>query len=331
VLVQLAALRSTIFARSRNPQLARHLLGALLALLALSVALSARSDQAVAVRTGTHDGIGRLVLEWPAPVTVAGRQEGSRYRLRFEQPLEVVLDAAVARLGDFLAGARLGADGRELILDLKPGVAVRQHVFKRRIVVLDLSPADPVVPSEQVEVRTGLHEGFARIVFHWPVPITFDALTTDRRVTIRFGRSGHIDAGKSAARLGAWVANASASRSAGRSNVRLDLQPGVTARAFKVDDNRVAVDLFGVPAHSGESGAAGEAQSAAPARPSIVPSIAASPDPASPAPDHVDFTEVATAPGAQDDSANDDGAKDDRAKHDGAENVGVGHAGAEND
>ena len=69
--VQLAALRCTIFARSGTSRLTRErLLGALLALLAVFFALSARSDQAVAVRTGIHDGFGRLVLESPAPVRV---------------------------------------------------------------------------------------------------------------------------------------------------------------------------------------------------------------------------------------------------------------------
>jgi hypothetical protein len=100
---------------------------------------------------------------------------------------------------DFLASARPGPDRRELTLELKPGVTVRQHVFPGRILVLDLMPAPS---SEQVEVRTGLQDGFARIVLHWPVPITFHALTTDQQVNIRFDRPADLNAGKPVARLG---------------------------------------------------------------------------------------------------------------------------------
>jgi hypothetical protein len=60
----------------------------------------------------------------------------------------------------------------------------------------------PTPSSEQVEVRTGLQDGFARIVLHWPVPITFHALTTDQQVNIRFDRPADLNAGKPVARLG---------------------------------------------------------------------------------------------------------------------------------
>lgn len=301
VLAQLAALQRTSCERSRYSRFARdRLLSVLLAVLAVFFALSAHGDQAVAVRAGLHDGFGRLVLEWPAPVAVAGRQEGSRYRLRLERPLEVVLDAAVARLDHFLASARLDSDGRELTLDLKPGVAVRQHIFQGRIVVLDLAHG---APSEQVEVRAGLHDGFGRIVFDWPVPITFDALTTDRQVSIRFSRAGEIDATRPAARLAAWLANASASRSEGRSEVRLVLQPGVSVRVFQVDDRRVAVDLSAAPARPAEAGAAVEVQGAASARPSTASRRAPDPDPAAPAPDDTHSADLTIARGAGDHGA----------------------------
>ena len=130
------------------------LLPFLLAILGFASPLPARSDEAVAVRAGIHPGFGRLVLEWPAPVEAEDRQEGSRYRLRFGRP-------------------HLGPHARELRLELAPGIAVRQAVQQRRIVVLDLAPA---VASAAVEVRTWLHDGFGRVVFAWSQPTTFDAV-----------------------------------------------------------------------------------------------------------------------------------------------------------
>src|SRR5690606_13861914 len=213
-------------------------LPALLALLTLCLAPTARGEQAVAVRAGLHDGFGRLVLEWPAPVEVTGRQEGSRYRLRFARPFAADLNAALRHLNEYLAGAATGPDRRELLLDLAPGVEVRQRVAQGRIVILDLARVAPGELAHRVEVRTGLHDGFGRLVFEWPVPVAFDALTAGRHMAIRFDRLGHIDLSTVCARLRAWLEDAGATRRDGQSIVRLDLHEGASARVFRVDDHR---------------------------------------------------------------------------------------------
>ena len=115
-------------------------------------------------------------------------------------------------------------DGRIVVLDLAPGGDRAPSHPEGRVVVSDLPPA---VSAEQVKVRAGLHDGFGRVVFEWPVPTTFEAVAAARQVDIRFSRGGDIDTTTLAARLGAWLEDASASRSDGRSNVRLELQPGV--------------------------------------------------------------------------------------------------------
>ncbi len=236
------------------------LLPLFVALVAITTTTSARAHEQVTVRTGLHPGFGRLVLEWPAPVEIDGSQEGSRYLLRFGRPLEVVLDSAVARLGAYLKSAHLERNERELVLDLAPGIAVRQAVEDGRIAVLDLAPDStarevlsqgrivvsdlpPVVPAEQVKVRAGVHDGFGRVVFEWSVPTTFEAAAAARQVDIRFSRIGDIDTTTLATRLEPWLQQASASRGDRRSHVRLDLQPDVAARVFQVDDHRIVVDL----------------------------------------------------------------------------------------
>jgi hypothetical protein len=114
-----------------------------------------------------------------------------------------------------------------------------------------------------------------------------------------------IDVTKPAARLGAWLASASAGRREGRSEVRLEMQPGVSARVFKVDDKRVAVDLSSAPAQPAESGAAGGARprAPAPARPAILPSLVPTPDSPAPSPERVETAHGAPAPKARDDGA----------------------------
>ena len=81
-------------------------------------------------------------------------------------------------------------DGRIVVLDLAPDNTVRQAIREGRIVVSDLPP---VVSAEQVKVRAGLHDGFGRVVFEWPVPTTFEAVAAARQVDIRFSRGGDID------------------------------------------------------------------------------------------------------------------------------------------
>jgi hypothetical protein len=256
------------------------LLPVVVALLALTAATPAHSPEAVAVRAGIHSGFGRLVLEWPAPVEVEGQGEGTRYRLRFGRPLAAVLDAAVARLGDYLESAQLRPDGRELVLELAPGIAVRQTVEGGRTVVLDLAPA---AAAGRVEVRTGLHDGFARVVFDWPEPTRFEATAAAEQVEIRFSRAGAIDTAEIAPRLSAWLEDARASRGAGGSEVRLELQPGVSARVFRVDEERIAVDLSATPARGVEGGAAARAQApAARVAPTRPPQSAPAPAPAAP-------------------------------------------------
>jgi hypothetical protein len=236
------------------------LLPVLIALVAITTATPACAHEQVTVRTALYPGFGRLVLEWPTPIEIEGRQDGSHFRLSFGRPVEAVLDPAIVRLGAYLKSAHLAQEGRELVFELAPGMAVRQTVANGRIVVLDLAPDSTareatregrivvsdlpaVVPAEQVEVRAGLHDGFGRVVFEWSVPTTFDAAAAARQLDIRFSRSGDIDTTTVGARLGAWLEHASASRSDRRSHVRIDLQPGVAARVFQVDDHRIAVDL----------------------------------------------------------------------------------------
>jgi hypothetical protein len=281
---------------------------ALVALFAVIMATPAGGHEQVTVRAGIHAGFGRLAFEWPAPVEIDGRQEGSRYQLSFGRPLAVALDPSVARLGAYLRSAHLGPDRRELAFELAPGIAVRQAVEHGRIVVLDLAPDStarqatpagrivvsdlpPVASAEQVKVRAGLHDGFGRAVFEWSVPTTFEAVTAAGRVDIRFSRAGDLDHALLAARLGAWLEGASATRSDGGSNMRFELQPGVSARVFQVDGHRIAVDLTAEatqpaqpnaavearppPAPSAQDGAAPAAQPGAPKPALAVPAAAA--------------------------------------------------------
>lgn len=258
-------------------------------MVALAVALSLLAAVPAwgaepAVRAGTHDGFGRLVFEWSTPVEVDGRQEGDRYRVRFGRPLDASLDRALDHLDDYLERAEPGRSDQEIVLHLVPGTKVRREVYDGRIVVLDLVRA--AGGNAKVGLRTGVHDGFGRIVFDWSRPVTYEATTDAERVGIRFNRAGEIDAATLGKRLGAWLERGHATQREGRSEVRLDLMPGVRARVFKVGDDRVVVDLHGPDAQTALGSTDSEGGASPPARAAASPP-APTPEPRMPPPQAV--------------------------------------------
>ena len=222
----------------------------------------AAAPESVAVRAATHPGFGRLVFEWPAPVAVDSRQDGDRLTLRFPRPFKADLGAVPDVLGDYLAGLTRAEDGRAVVLRLAPGIAARLDVDDDRIVVVDLAPG--AAAGDPVALRTGVHDGFRRIVLDWSRPIDFAAEADGRRLRIRFERAARIDAATIRTRCRALLDDASASAADGRSELRLALKEGVRAEVFKVEDRQVVVDLY-------EPGRAPPARAAPEPVPAIAP------------------------------------------------------------
>jgi hypothetical protein len=262
---------------------ARAVLAPAFAVLVLAVLLAAAAAaEPIAVRAAVHPGYGRLVFEWPSPIEVESRRSADRLTLRFARPFAADLNAAAGRLRDYLIELTRGAGERELVLRLLPGVMADLEVYQERIVVLDLTAAAPAA-SAAVGLRTGVHDGFVRIVLDWAGPIDFATAGADRRWRILFDREGEIDATAIARRFPDLLDEVSATRSDGRSELLLALRPGVRADVFEVAGERVVVDLH-LPGAARPSGAAKPATAAAPA----------APDPAAPA--HAELSQPAAAP-----------------------------------
>jgi hypothetical protein len=214
-----------------------------LALLPLALAaVGPAAAEQVAVRAATHPGFGRLVFEWPSPVEVESRQSAERLTLRFARPLTADLGAVVGRLGDYLVALPPAADEREVVLQLAPEVGAKVDIHDGRIVVVDLTRA--AAASAPVELRMGAHDGYARIVLDWTVPIGFATTGADRHWRIRFDREGRIDAAAIGRRFPPLVDAARMSASDGRSELELVLNAGVTPHVFALAGERVVVDLY---------------------------------------------------------------------------------------
>jgi hypothetical protein len=145
----------------------RSLLASALAVLAVAAPLgSAAAAEPIAVRAAVHPGYGRLVFEWPSPIAVESGRIADRLTLRFARPFVADLHAAVGTLRDYLVEIAPGAEQRELVLRLLPGVEAELATYEGRIVVIDLA-AGAAAPRYPVELRTGVHDGFVRIVLDW--------------------------------------------------------------------------------------------------------------------------------------------------------------------
>jgi hypothetical protein len=223
--------------------------------LALAVLLpSAAAPQAagtpvepVLVRAAVHPGFARLALEWPRAITVDERQNGERLTLRFARPFAADLAPVVGRLQGYLLGVLRGSDDHEVTLRLAPGVAAELDVYDRRIVVVDLvRPA--AAGAQPVELRTGSHEGFGRIVLKWAEPVPYETSEDGRRWRIVFEREAEIDASTIGRRFDRLLEAATSARGDNRSELALTLRSGVTVTIFEMAGARVVIDLHAPPA-----------------------------------------------------------------------------------
>ncbi|MGH6912683.1 MAG: hypothetical protein ACREH3_03130, partial [Geminicoccales bacterium] len=112
---------------------------ALLAIPAAATGARAEPDQ-ITVRTGRHEGFGRIVFDWQAPVEFDAAQQGNRLRLTFARAAVVDLSLLAERLPEVLERASgSDRDGRTLVeLTLRPAVRAKVFALTDGRVVVDL-------------------------------------------------------------------------------------------------------------------------------------------------------------------------------------------------
>ncbi|WP_413207040.1 tetratricopeptide repeat protein [Rhodospirillum sp. A1_3_36] len=216
--------------------------------------LPMRTAGAQEVRAGQHDGYGRLVFDFPGPVTYTADILGGALMVQFDRPMNADLSNVPQALDRYLSGARVSSNrmvatfplkgdyrlramtiGDDVVLDLldPPGAAITQSTLPK---------PKPSASSPRVGVRSGEHDGYFRVVFDWPreVPYTVDGGRD--KVGIRFKAPGRINLGPLNADLPDGMKGAAAKSSANGLVVTLPVPPGGSFRHFR-SGNSVAVDL----------------------------------------------------------------------------------------
>ena len=123
------------------------LAGALLLFwIALGVPAMAQQGPAVGLRVGTHPTYGRVVMDWPEPVTYRAEESGNRLILRFDAPAQFDLSGAL-RLPKNVES--ISAIDGGILLQAPAGTRFRHYRLGNRVVidVLDGAEASAAPPA----------------------------------------------------------------------------------------------------------------------------------------------------------------------------------------
>jgi len=183
--------------------------------VSLLIALTApAAAEPVVVRSGTHEGYGRIVFNWKSPVPFNADMVGGKLVVRFNRPIETTYDSAVRALQKYTSGAEAGSDGRSVTFTLEENVGFISFNMGSAVVVdlLDsTSPSGEAVPvagprptvkipapagAPAVQVRTGAHKGYTRIVFDWPREVGYRVEQRGAAATVTFGRPARLNIGQ---------------------------------------------------------------------------------------------------------------------------------------
>lgn len=229
---------------------------------------------------------------------------------RFSEPVTADLSTLRRQVPDYIAMARLDADGRTLRLALNRPLEPRVSV-SHNVIAIDIAPegapAQPAVvsayerarraeaqaraeaeaaeaaapppqpPALPVEVRVGEASDYTRIAFQWPEEVTYALTQEDGRAVLGFARAAEIDLAALAATPPRLV-EAVTPQPGDTLRLAFLLAPGVEARVWSDEAGRVVLDL----APRGAAGVEGVLDQLAAYADTLDPGAEAAPDPVEP-------------------------------------------------
>ncbi|MAG96674.1 MAG: hypothetical protein CMM08_08320 [Rhodospirillaceae bacterium] len=240
--------------------------------LLTTLAAGAAAADKVRTRAWAHPGFGRLVFDWPAPVTFKAEIGEQKLVITFARPLETDLSrvdrylgayvrkgastlagntVTLPLIGDFTLTSR--SSGNTVVVDIKPSSGA---VAPKSAAVDDGKQAPPKAGAKPpspaagggppVPVRVGEHSGFTRVVFDWTGDVRYRVDRQGAQVNIEFDRSNAVAIAPLARRLPARVTAVEASVAGGKSRVSLGIAADARLRHFR-SGTKVVLDVLGKP------------------------------------------------------------------------------------
>ena len=100
--------------------------------IALGFPVTAQEAPVVGLRVGSHPNYGRVVMDWPAPVTYRAEESANRLTLRFTEAARFDLTAALRLPRNILA---VSAVEGGIVLQAAPGARFRHYRLGNRLVI----------------------------------------------------------------------------------------------------------------------------------------------------------------------------------------------------
>jgi tetratricopeptide (TPR) repeat protein len=227
---------------------------AVLAAVVCSFAPVSSLADSVKIRAWAHPGFGRIVFEWPNPVTFKTATTGNQLSIAFARPITGSYRSVARQLSSYITSSATSENGAETVLTLKPGVFLRSASAAGRTVIVDLlsksssASAKPATPSKNagpaVAVRYGVHANYTRVVFDWSQNVDYAVDNKDGKASIVFKRSNPVNLSAITRNLPARITAATTQTRSGEAHVQLALTPGVRLRHFR-SGTKVVVDILG--------------------------------------------------------------------------------------
>ena len=222
-------------------------------------------------RAADHDGYGRMVFDWDAPVGYSADIINGELVVRFDRPVAGDFRAVVRPLAKYLRSVAVSADRRTATFPLLRRVEVKAFAGNNNSVVIDLTepsmaaagaPEEEVPPAPpkrlpgtpppsgpapaatvpNVEARAGEHGTYNRLVFDWSGPVSYSVDKQGSRATIAFARPAKIDVTAFQSGLPADITVVSADTAAKGLTVVLSVPANARLRHF-ISGDKVVVDV----------------------------------------------------------------------------------------
>ncbi|HWE75297.1 MAG TPA: hypothetical protein VG328_19210 [Stellaceae bacterium] len=111
-------------------------------------AIPAQAADKVELRVGEHDGYGRIVVQWPTPVTYQAKLEGQTLVIHFARPFSGQLNIVNRNLGHYVGSASQSADGTTITAKLIRPVELKTETLDHNIVAIDLVQKSETLSSK---------------------------------------------------------------------------------------------------------------------------------------------------------------------------------------
>ncbi len=197
----------------------------------------------VAIRAGEHPTYGRLVMDWGKKQTVDAKIEDGHLIVRFPEAFEADIGVASRILDGYLGAGKFIEQNKAVQFPLKGNFTLKTARYGTAI-AFDLSPKgkEAKVAASKVNVRSGEHADYSRLVFDWPSKTGYRLKTDEGQVVLTFDKIGTLQLDRIRRDPPKFVKNIKTAVRDGKTEVTVTTEPAVSAKAF-LSGNSVVVDI----------------------------------------------------------------------------------------